>query len=1681
MDLVWTQGYYGQELFYIDTDVICYQCGRNVNFVHTDGTQKVFAFCGQGVGPFSAHKINQHFAIAERCIGPKIFVYSYPSLEELMILVGGAETEFQRLAFSSSNFLLSLSSIPDFQMALWDYTTGKKLTSVKLTSDPITSVGFNPANWRQICVTTKSTVTVWNVEQSNVKYILLPQKVCLPPEDPSVSNDNEKELETNTPRASTKSSKYEVKVPLTAVAGLVGEMADHLQEFLDTTVRVSPVAQAWTPIGDIYISCTSGHLLKVNGETYKVCPVFYSYSVLSRSGSSYSSRGPSISQKESRGVSGEFQGEISKAVSLTCLGYHGMGLFAVGDDGILHLLDTVSEEMKVLEAKNLGIPITALTFSYDYTNLVLGSPKGTIYLLEVEKDLDSKILLHVHYGEFVDIGSLPKGSESCVTVRGDGMVQAWSALDGHVLSSIALGEPASCLVSSPIAFLVVVGSTTGYLYFLDFTDEKKPRIVHRTRLYCAPVKQLIFDCSGTYLIAAGEDKNVFLMNGCPSSYFSVLGYTEVLGDVQHITTTTKKDLILVGIAVCCDTKQGSSWDQIIWFEIKKNFVRDLKQLYHSKKCDLKDEGINKKDIYFQNRLFGCALGEGGIVYGIGRSTRKIIVTPLPEEVPKKKSGSQWLESPESKKMFDGHQLRGGKLMLSPHLQFLISYGPDGAFMLREVVNMEQTLRVIAHDYHRGGVKALAITHDCNIIFTIGHDGALCCFEWRLDSKERVRFKIKTTEKEARKDQTIVKGQENDALCNMRTWLPPVSVQERKERVERKKQESMEKEESPLADQPNSTWLEQKELEILRAEEKQYAETKKNLRAQIRDIRKTIQHMMRKNEELPDIEKLSRHEFDLDVDEQARLQAEGEAEIEKVREEIQFDNLAKLYLREVIKKECWDDMKVKGRSLQAFNSNLEVANFPLKERSPQTLKKLEAVSARRRIEMKELMIRKTEVELGTRPAYVGEEENEGEEDGGSKEQPCITGGLGASYGGGSALFYSQFDLHLRHQKANQIVLLEDAIHRIKVTFNRDFDDIFLKKEQEMAKMREKNKRIIKILSDLDLNEPVIDPEMSVMERPEQLLTVDDNEVTVERFLTPEQRKKLEEQQRLEEERRLREKGDNQRERALDMMMGGVLEIRKEDELKKDIPVPLFMQQKESTEWTEEEQKLVKDYERRCKELNEEREKFRKQLETELRKLQAQIKEGMAAFDETLNQLFLKKIKVMMVIYQEELKILRLRRSLLIEEELDTRERELSYRMNHKRELRQLASEAVVEARINVDEFRNQYDILVAEDKVMDKAFKREFSDLSAVMADHLYRVFRKRPRGLKFKAPDTSSELVPSNPFAERPSTAQQNAQTKLLLEAALDELDKPANMPEGLDPTVWQRLCNYRRAKIESENMVKKKALVLAEMQAFLQKRVEEDEALKSEVDAIGIQLAKLKDDQLLFTLDLEVQLLLKQGQVEVDAGQFIHDYNNSVLIHRSVVEDLNATIKQLGESKIASMMESKDFRKGIIQLEWEHKKMSMEMEDLENKMKDIMFMKVTREIQAFLNESDYDAKKASEISTLEQTILMQRKHHEKNVQTKEHIKEDLRSFLKRKKTYNTALDKELEELNVCVNERRHIDEVNAERRLDTGKEKRYRDIIQRRKLVDLAKAQAQEVAVLRAEVERLRMRTFPALVQVEH
>ena len=45
-------------------------------------------------------------------------------------------------------------------------------------------------------------------------------------------------------------------------------------------------------------------------------------------------------------------------------------------------------------------------------------------------------------------------------------------------------------------------------------------------------------------------------------------------------------------------------------------------------------------------------------------------------------------------------------------------------------------------------------------------------------------------------------------------------------------------------------------------------------------------------------------------------------------------------------------------------------------------------------------------------------------------------------------------------------------------------------------------------------------------------------------------------------------------------------------------------------------------------------------------------------------------------------------------------------------------------------------------------------------------------------------------------------------------------------------------------------------------------------------------------------------------------------------------------------MVDCKDYKKGIRQLEWEHRKMSMTIEDYIQKQRDITYLRLSREVQ---------------------------------------------------------------------------------------------------------------------------------------
>ncbi|XP_064602614.1 cilia- and flagella-associated protein 43-like isoform X2 [Liolophura sinensis] len=1632
------------------------------------------------MGPMAIHHGHKTFAVASQCSQPKIYVYSYPLFDEVSVMEGGAKLEFSHLTFSSGDYLVSVSGIPDFTMGLWLYASGEKLASVNLSHHTPTSVTFNPANWHQLCITSEAEITVWEIEQCDTNFIFKPSQVSILPADCSPGSENQVERErNNTTRTSTRMTNFTVDVPKAAKAGLVGSIAERLDQLQDNTERMIPVSHAWGPKGDLYVGCRGGQLLLVDGENLKPYVLYNPCTI----GSAFQSREPSnISLKSVP----EDSGSVLVQGSLDCIQIHRRGLYTAGSDGLIRLVDLSTDSVNIIEQCNVGCAVNSIGFSRDYSRMVLGSPQGCIYMYEPGNEDSLQELLDVNHGKILGLGLLASGSESCVTLRENGELQFWSLETGKLVGSMPVGIQCTALACSPLCHFVAVGTATGHVYMVDCNNMENIRLVHRCHMYVGPVLRLVFDQLGNFLLCSSDDGHVFLMDGRASENFKVLGHTDVKGHIKSISTYTEPkvgDLMVIITSGNSPDKAGAT--NLCSFEISHSLREDISEAIASLKGEFKVTAINRLNYVVSSPIHGAAITAGGMLYAIGQN-KKIQQYTLPEEVINKKKVIELTPVEE----YEGHQLTGGVIGLSPHQKWLTSCGTDGMVSVRSVLGMESPVNVQASSYICGGVQSAVYSDDCTRLLTLTQDDALTCYKWQFFPQGVSRAKSALESSRARRSRMLQRQQEQDAcLQGLEDWMPPPPLSRPASGNPKEDKEQLEKERALASDEiyttptptpgADATWLECREIEAHKEEDKQYSDVKNGLRVQIRDMRRTIQKMMRANETLPDLEKLGHHEFDLDIDEQVRLQNEGEALLQKIKEEIEFDNLAKMYLKEKIKTECWDSLEVKGRSILAFNSNLEVSNFPMKTRSRSSLQMLEMVTKRRKVEVLDQAARKEMAEAGRKPNSPLEDEGvemeETEDD--SKELPSIAGSLGAQYGGGNPLLFSQFELHTREQKLCQIILLEDTIFKIKKAFNSEFEDGFVKKEQEIIKIKDKNKRIHKILEDLDLKEEVVEPELSSLEKPELLLTVDDSEVKVEKFLTPEQKKEKEKQEKAEEERRLKEMGDNARERALGMMMGGVLEIKKEDELKKDIPVPAFMSNKKQEDWSEEETKMAKDYERKVKELEEEREKYRKQLETELRKLQAVIQESMASFDEGLNQLFMKKVRTQMVVYQEELKMLRLRYSMLLEEELEYRENELNRVLDEKRAAKQISSQTLQETKQQVEHFTGEYVRLQLEDKVMEKTFKKDFSDCTALQAEQLFKLFKKRPRGQKMKGDTPVFDPNSPNPFAEHSSTSRQ---AKAIMEAFLDEADKEHNMPEGLEDYIWERMCRYRREKVASELLVKSKESTLAEMNVYLQKRQEEDDVLKGDIEDIMQHISRLKEDQLRFTCNLEVQMMLKQGQVEIDPGSFIPDFSESVLVHRTVVEDLNSTIKQLGESKMASMVESKDFRKGILQLEWEHKRMLMLIEDLVSKMKDIQFMKVTREIQLYLNEQDYDGKKAQEISILEQTLQLLQKHHNRKIKLKKRTMRDLSGTIKQKQEENEKLAEQLEELNVSVNERTHIDRVNAEQRLDTGAEKRYQEIVQRRKLVDLAKAQAQEVAVLRAEVERLRMRTFPALVQVE-
>uniref|UniRef100_A0A6I8QPX9 Cilia- and flagella-associated protein 43 n=2 Tax=Xenopus tropicalis TaxID=8364 RepID=A0A6I8QPX9_XENTR len=1648
----WVQGINKKKVTFINDHTVCYPCGNFIVFHDTNTRKQSFLQCMTGsIGAFSVNTYSEVVAFSDQKLHPSIYVYTFPGFVKRVELKEGAQLDYSLIAFSNAApYLASFSSVPDHVLTIWNWQEGIPLCSQSESQTTYTTLTFNPMNWHQLCLSSETSLIVWNIEICDNLYQLKAMPVKLPSEDGTIGVEEEN-FNSSAPNGV---SYYGPVMPKSAVAGLVGEEAEIFIPKEQRKHSVQPSFHCWNATSDLYVGCERGKILTISAETQKVIV---------------------LAQKDQD--ADPLSGVTLLEGNIKTMAFHKEGLYIAGKDGVLRSCTIKGSELKLEDCWSVQESIESISFSPNYKMLSIATCKGSVYLYNHRNPGETYKVFDVYSGDLLAADFLTFGNKYCLSTDISGHVQLWSVEDGRSVSSLSLNIQATAMACCPSSNYAAVGSSTGHIYFIDAMKIEALRVVQRMRLYCVPVQHIHFDPRGNFLLTGAADRHIFILDARPSHSFEVLGYIVVCGEILTLSSLSSEDSQQTkAMALICPVNEGKEekgGTRLEMFSLPLQMLSSPSE-YIDEKGMFKDAMVQKISYDVDQPLFSAVLGYNvSSVFGFGSYAPMLLKYVIHKEI----SGDP-LTALVTEKVVRGSHLGPGVLCLSPHLKWISVSGRDGIVYVKDIKNMETVAQVQCHSYHTGGINSLSFSLDGQSIITTGtSDGALVCLQWKSTGSSRLGAAVEYGKAFTLSLQAAMK-EENQMLSRMPEWTADTSSMavESKEKEYRNLSVDVTEQDTFPNTSADVTWIYRKLEEAKKKETEKYAAEKEIIKTGIKKLRKTIQAMMRENESLPDIEKLDQQEFNLDTEEQERLYLESEKEVARVRQEIELENLSKQYLREVIKQECWDSMAVKGRSVMAFHTGYEVMNYPMKERTPKELEDFARVLNLKKIEAVDLKVRKEIVE--TQPKIKADDEEEVEEESVSKSQDSssLVGSLSDLYGGDTSYLYSQLILHSREEKINQIILLQDIIHNIKKAFNKDFDIACRQKEQEVTRVKERNNRIQEIMVELNLQEKLLEPTFTDNEKPERALTVDDSEVKVERYLTPEQKAKAEKLAKEEEAKRLAEQEDNAKQRALDDMMGGVLEVKKEDILRMEVPQPGFIARAEA-EWTDEEKKQFKEYEKKCKDLSEEKEKYSKVLEAEMKKLQLSVIETTQSFDDVLARLFEKKVKSEMAIYQEELKINNLLFSLLIEEEINTRVAHLAHILDKKRKQKNQTAEIVKSFKTQVLAFRESYDNLVAEDKLLDRGFKKEFSDITSYQVDQLYKLYKRRPRVQRLRTQTDSAA-----PFGERPGSAKANKDSIALLMKAMDELDTPENMPEGVEFPVWERFCLARRSKIEYEQQVKIKALVLAEMQAFLDKRIEEDEKIRQDTENIMQELNVLRSEKMKFQLDLTVQFLLKQGQVELENSDLIPSFEDAILLHRSVIEDLNSTIRGLGEQKIASMVESKDFRKGIFQLEWEHRKIRMEMEDLEQKSRDISLLHVSKDFQVFLSEQNYDKRISDQIQVLEATLNAQEKQHEKNVKTYKKSLKDLETNINKKRTANLDLDKDLQELLVSFSERKHIyDVVGVEQSTEKAAKERYVEIVQRRKLVDLAKIQAQEIIELRTEVDRLRMKTFPALVQMEY
>lgn len=125
----------------------------------------------------------------------------------------------------------------------------------------------------------------------------------------------------------------------------------------------------------------------------------------------------------------------------------------------------------------------------------------------------------------------------------------------------------------------------------------------------------------------------------------------------------------------------------------------------------------------------------------------------------------------------------------------------------------------------------------------------------------------------------------------------------------------------------------------------------------------------------------------------------------------------------------------------------------------------------------------------------------------------------------------------------------------------------------------------------------------------------------------------------------------------------------------------------------------------------------------------------------------------------------------------------------------------------------------------------------------------------------------------------------------MEALDAYIGIPSIIDQKMFNNVCKLRRLKIENEIRVRAATIDVADGEQALitiRQRLAQKKALGTKLSE---DIANIRQSRLQVEDDIEIQIAVRKALVEIPMTGCLTDFDDSILVCRKVVEDINNII----------------------------------------------------------------------------------------------------------------------------------------------------------------------------------------------